>query len=32
VGSAELAKVVSSFEEAKSLKLFNSVEEARAAA
>jgi DNA-binding NtrC family response regulator len=32
VGSAELATVVGSFEEAKAVKLFNSVEEARAAA
>jgi two-component system, cell cycle response regulator len=32
VGSAELATVVSSFEEAKAVRLFNSVEEARAAA
>ena len=32
VGSAELATVVSRFEEAKTVKLFQSVEEARAAA
>ena len=32
VGSTELAEVVGGFEEAKSLRLFQSVEEARAAA